>query len=387
MRPLTAARPKVMQPVAGKPMVEHLLIECRKAGLTDFVLIVGYHDEKVRGYFGDGSAWGARIRYVLQRQPAGTADALRQALPLLNTSFIMLNGDIMLRAADIAPLSRMKVTTLSLVELADVTGMGVVELEGECVILIHEKTLNPPTHLANAGVYYFTQDVVAALAKTPRSPRGEFEITDTIQLMIDAGVPVGFRMLNTWRDLGYPWDLLSANEEFLSGIESRIEGKVEDGAVLKGAVEIGSGSIVRAGSYIVGPVIIGQNCDIGPNCYLRPGTAIGNNCHIGASVEIKNSIIMANTKIPHLTYVGDSIIGENCNLGAGTQVANLRFDRSNARVNGKDTGRRKMGAIIGDNVSTGINASINLGTFIGSGAIIGPGALVSGVIAPGARIL
>ena len=264
MRPLTATRPKVMLPVAGKPMLEHLIIQCREAGVSDFILVVGYREEQVRDHFGDGTKWGIRIRYVSQRRPAGTADALRQASPLLAGPFLLLNGDILMRADDIAPLFRAETTMLSLVELADVSDKGVVELYGEHIVRLHEKSANPPTHLANAGAYYFTPEVFQALEGMQLSPRGEFEITDTIQAMIDAGLPVGFRFVTTWRELGYPWDLLSANEQLMIDLESKNHGVVEAGAVIKGAVVIGKGSIIHSGSYIVGPVIIGQDCDVGP---------------------------------------------------------------------------------------------------------------------------
>jgi len=104
-------------------------------------------------------------------------------------------------------------------------------------------------------------------------------------------------------------------------------------------------------------------------------------------VEVKNSIVMAGSKIPHHNYVGDSVIGEGCNLGAGTKIANLRLDGKSVRVGGNDTKRRKLGAIIGDNVETGINSCINVGSIIGNGVHIGPGAVVGGTISPGAKIL
>jgi bifunctional UDP-N-acetylglucosamine pyrophosphorylase/glucosamine-1-phosphate N-acetyltransferase len=136
----------------------------------------------------------------------------------------------------------------------------------------------------------------------------------------------------------------------------------------------------------VGPVIIGQDCDIGPNCYIRPYTSIGDNCHIGSAVEVKNCIIMKGSKIPHQNYVGDSIIGEECNFGAGTKIANLRLDKKNVTVASIDTKRRKLGAIMGDRVETGINACINAGSMIGNNTHIGPGAIASGVILPDSKI-
>jgi NDP-sugar pyrophosphorylase family protein len=180
---------------------------------------------------------------------------------------------------------------------------------------------------------------------------------------------------------------LTANETLMQTMESSLLGDIEPNAVIKGPLSLGKGSVIRSGSYIVGPVIIGENCDIGPHCFIRPSTAIGNNCHVGAAVELKNTILMSGSKIPHLSYVGDSIIGENCNLGAGTKIANLRLDKTNVVIGGKDTGRRKLGAILGDNVQTGINASINLGTLIGNNSLIGPGALVHGIVPPRSRIL
>jgi bifunctional UDP-N-acetylglucosamine pyrophosphorylase/glucosamine-1-phosphate N-acetyltransferase len=135
-----------------------------------------------------------------------------------------------------------------------------------------------------------------------------------------------------------------------------------------------------SGTYIKGNVIIGENCLIGPNCYLRGNTSIGNGCHIGQAVEIKNSIIMDNAKVPHLSYIGDSVIGKNSNLGAGTITANLKHDNENVRsvVKGKivDTGRRKLGTIIADDVHTGINTTIYPGRKIWPGVSTLPGEII-----------
>ena len=122
--------------------------------------------------------------------------------------------------------------------------------------------------------------------------------------------------------------MLRANETMMKTLESQNLGEVEENVVLKGAVVIGKNTVVKSGAYIEGPVIIGEDCRIGPNCYIRPSTTIGNDCHIGASVEIKNSIIMNGSDVPHLNYVGDSVIGEGCNFGAGTKIANLRLDEA-----------------------------------------------------------
>ena len=386
MRPLTYTRPKVMLPIANKPILEHLLIEAKKAGISEFIFIVGYHDEQVRDYFGSGEKWEVNIEYSTQRKQLGTTDALKMVEGLVDRNFLMINGDIIVSQQDISRLTSKNETTLSVFEVADAEDLGVIEAHKGKVTHIYEKTERPPSRMANAGLYLFTLDIFDAISRTPKSPRGEYEITDSIQLMIDKGQPVFYQEIGYWLDFSYPWDLLTANESLLTIIEPQNLGEIEANVVLKGAVSIGKNTVVRSGSYIVGPVIIGQDCDIGPNCYIRPSTSIGDNCHVGSAVEVKNSIIMKGSKIPHHNYVGDSIIGEGCNLGAGTKIANLKLDKTNVVVAGIDTKRRKLGAIIGDGVETGINASVNVGCIIGNNTCIGPGAIAHGVIAPGSRV-
>ena len=387
MRPLTYTRPKVTLPIANRPILEHLLIEAAGAGVGEFIFIVGYHDEQVRAYFGNGARWGVKIDYSTQRKQLGTADALRMVEGLAEGAFLMINGDVVIGRDDIRGLVEGSGNVMSVTEVDDTRGLGLVELDNGRVVRIHEKVEKAPSRMANAGLYRFTPDIFVAVSRTPKSPRGEYEITDSLQMMIDEGQPVFYHNIKEWLDLSYPWDLLRANESLLASAKAQNLGEIEENVAIKGAVSIGQGTIVRSGSYIVGPAIIGRDCEIGPNCFIRPHTAIGDNCHIGAAVEVKNSIVMKGTKIPHLNYVGDSVIGEECNLGAGTKVANLRLDKKEISVAGVATGRRKLGAIIGDRVETGINVSINVGTVIGNNAHIGPGAAVSGVISPDSMIL
>ncbi len=386
MRPLTYTRPKVMLPIANKPILEHLLIEASQAGVSEFILVVGYCDEQVRGYFGDGKMWGVNITYSSQRKQLGTADAIKMVKGSLGGNFLVINGDIIVDREDIKKLAGQSATTMSVIEVKDTAGLGVVELREGRVVRIYEKAEKPPTCLANAGLYLFTPEIFDAIAMTPKSPRGEYEITASLQLMMDRGQALYSHQISRWLDLSYPWDLLSANESLLADIKPQNAGEVEENVVIKGAVQIGKNTVVRSGSYIVGPVIIGQDCAIGPNCYIRPSTSIGDGCHIGGAVEVKNSIIMKGSKLPHHNYVGDSVIGEDCNFGAGTKVANLRLDKKDIQAANVDTGRRKLGVIVGDRVETGINASLNVGSMIGNNTLIGPGALASGVIQPNSRV-
>ena len=186
--------------------------------------------------------------------------------------------------------------------------------------------------------------------------------------------------------MGKPWDLLEANKMIQGQQKGKIEGTVEDGAMIKGEVVIKRGAFIKSGAYIEGPAIIGEDSVIGPNCYIRAHTAIGNNVKIENAVEIKNCIIMDDTNIGHLSYVGDSIIGRKSNFGAGTITANLRHDNGDVSVTVKgkrvSSGRRKLGAIIGDNVKTGIGTSISPGVVIHQGARTGIGVIVDRDIEP-----
>ncbi|MBN2127514.1 MAG: hypothetical protein JW703_03940 [Candidatus Diapherotrites archaeon] len=174
------------------------------------------------------------------------------------------------------------------------------------------------------------------------------------------------------------WDYLNKSEELIKELTEEINGEIEENVVIKGKLFLGKNSLIKAGTRIEGNVFIGENCVIGPNAFLRSGVILAGNNHIGLS-EVKNSIILNNSNIPHFNYVGDSVIGENVNLGAGTKIANLRFDNENVMVslNGKktDSKRRKLGALIGNNVKTGINSMINCGAIIKKNSFIEPGKL------------
>jgi bifunctional UDP-N-acetylglucosamine pyrophosphorylase/glucosamine-1-phosphate N-acetyltransferase len=233
----------------------------------------------------------------------------------------------------------------------------------------------------NTGVYVLDWEVFQATDKTAVSKRSEYELTSSLQHLVDEGKEVKSAIIarEDWMDIGRPWDLLEANERALANLPHRVKGTVEQGAVLKGPIWLEENASIKSGSYLEGPVYIGKGSRIGPNARIRPSSCIEDDVVIGTSCEIKNSMIMSGTRIPHLSYVGDSIIGERCNLGAGTITANIRFDEDalKIRVKGRlqSTGRKKLGVIMGDGVQTGINATLMPGLRVGSNSWIGPARL------------
>jgi len=395
LRPLTDDRPKVTLKVANRRIIEYIL-ENIDPFVDEFVIVVRYQKEKIIEALGDEFR-GKPVTYVEQLPGEGTAKAIESARESVEDEFIVANGDIYFEEEAVRELvsafRKEKADAAMVVKhFEDLSHFGKVEVEGPRVTRIAEKP-GKIAGYANLGIYAFRSSVFDFIEQTDLSERGEYEITDTINLMIDSDLKVvAVPYDGYWNDVGRPWNLLELNEYLLKNkLRHEIRGTVEEGATIIPPVEIGEGTVVRSGAYIIGPVKIGRNSRIGPNCFIRPHTSVGDNCHIGNAVEVKNSIIMDNSNAPHLNYVGDSIIGENTNLGAGTITANLRHDRGNVKVEIKgrleDSGRHKLGAIIGHNVKVGINVSIYPGRKIGSNAFIGPGVIVDGNVRSGGTIV
>jgi UDP-N-acetylglucosamine diphosphorylase/glucosamine-1-phosphate N-acetyltransferase len=381
MRPLTSKRPKVMLPVAGRPLLELVVQRLRAAGADEVLFVVGYGADFVRSHFGDGSDSGIRIDYAVQKRQMGTGDALMAARRRAEDRFLVLNGDIL---PDVKSLRRLISTgglAVTAKRVHDPSIYGVfLEEQGDLKAVV-EKSPTPPSNLANAGIYLLDKGIFAILKGINLSERGEYELTDALNILASKRRVMVIE-LEDWMEIGKPWDILEANEALMRDAAAVAEGEIEQGVTMKGSVSVGRNTVIRTGSYIVGPVIIGEDCDIGPNCYIRPSTCIGDKVRIGNAVEVKNSAVMNGTKIGHLSYVGDSVIGEDCNFGAGTICANLRHDNGSIKsyIKGRrtDSGRRKLGVIMGDGVKTGIHTTIYPGTVIDSGYRGPPAAVLKG---------
>jgi UDP-N-acetylglucosamine diphosphorylase/glucosamine-1-phosphate N-acetyltransferase len=376
MRPLTEHRPKPMLPVADRPLVAHVADAAVDAGASELLVVVGYEAADVREYFGD-SYRGVPVRFARQDHQRGTADAVRAAREFLDGPFAVLNGDNLYDPAAIAALFE-RGPALVATTVEDPTSYGVVSVAEDRVTDIVEKPDDPPSSLANAGAYAFPAAARGWL-DVPASERGEHEITDVVERAI-AESDLALVRASRWLDVGRPWELLAANEWKLATLGRRVRGEVADDATLRGSVVVEEGATVEPGVVVEGPALVRAGAHVGPNAYVRGRTLLGENTEVGHSVEVKNSVVMAGTNVPHLSYVGDSVLGRSVNFGAGTTVANLRHDDRDVRMTVKgdrvSTGRRKFGVVVGDGAKTGIDTSLNAGVVLGAGARTDPGECV-----------
>lgn len=377
--PLTLTRPKPLLPVAGKALLAWQL-EALQGIVDEVLLVVGYRAEMIREAFGD--SWqGLRIGYVEQTEQLGTGHALLQCKERVRGGVLAMNGDDLYDAADLARLAAADAGALAKT-VEDPRRFGVFEVDGGGnIVNVIEKPESPPSNLAVIGAYRFPQSIFEILEGTPKSSRGEIEITAALHRLAKAQRVPAIEARGHWLSVGYPWDLLNVNEVLLAEhFKPERVGTISPLADLQGPVHVGKGTVIKAGAVIEGPVYIGENSAIGPNCWIRPATMIGDGCKVGQGVEVKNSIIMNGAAVPHLSYVGDSVVGEKANIGCGTITSNFRHDGGNHKsmVKGEliDTGRRKFGSIIADGVHTGINTSIYPGRKLWPNTSTRPGEVV-----------
>ncbi|WP_013179635.1 bifunctional sugar-1-phosphate nucleotidylyltransferase/acetyltransferase [Methanococcus voltae] len=396
LRPLTDNTPKPMIPIAGKPIVVHL-VDKIKDSVNNIYILVGYQKEAIINYFTSNEEYyNYNIQFIEQIKQLGTGHAVlmlkeylesNNALEDLN-DFLVINGDIVFEDnlndfinEDIDDSKNY----MGALRVPNPENFGVILTDNDNNILkIVEKpskeelpSLN--SNLVNAGIYRFKKDIFDILKDLKPSLRNEIELPDAIDELILSHKIKAITINGYWDDIGRPWDILKANKELLNNIKPDIRGEIQENVVIRGNVIIEKGAIIRPNTVIEGPAIIKKGADIGPLAHIRPYTILMENTHAGNSSEIKNSLIMEGSKIPHLSYVGDSIVGKNCNFGCNTITANLRFDDKPPKViiKGVPTpSTRKMGVIMGDNVKTGIQVSFMPGVKVGSNSWIGANTIV-----------
>lgn len=321
LRPITHTSAKQLVPVANKPVLFYGIESLVDAGVTDIGIIIAPETgDEIREAVGDGSALGAEITWIVQDRPAGLAHAMLTAEGFLaGDPFVMYLGDNLLRDGIreevTAFLDEGPDASIMLTPVDDPGSYGVAELEGERVVGLVEKPEDPPSNLALVGVYLFSPAIMDAARGLRPSARGELEITEAIQVLIDEGRDVRSKTVTGWwKDTGQLDDMLEANRLILDDLEPENRGTVEDSKV-EGRVAVGEGVVIRR-SRVRGPVTIGAGAII-EDAWIGPYTSIGERVEIRRS-EVEHSIILADCLVEDLPNRMDaSLLGRRVRIARG----------------------------------------------------------------------
>jgi glucose-1-phosphate thymidylyltransferase len=324
LRPITYTSAKQLVPVANKPVLFYGLEAIADVGVTDVGLVVGDTAAEIKSAVGDGSDFGIKASYIVQSAPLGLAHAVQVARDYLgDDDFIMYLGDNFI-VGGIASLvdgfrAARPAAQIMLTRVSDPREFGVAELDGEGrVIGLEEKPEQPKSDLALVGVYMFTAAVHEAIAQLTPSWRGELEITEAIQLLIDSGQRVDSSLITGyWKDTGNVTDMLEVNRMVLETTEAACHGDVDRACELIGRVVIEEGAKVR-GSRIVGPAIIGAGTQV-TDSYIGPFTSVGPDCSL-EDTEIEYSIVLAGASLRGVRRIEASLIGRGVEITPAPRV-------------------------------------------------------------------
>jgi glucose-1-phosphate thymidylyltransferase len=371
LEPLTNLRPKPMLPVANRPLLEYVVEAVAEAGITEIVLVVGYHRERIQSHFGNGDDWGVDIEYVGQDKQLGTGDAVLQAAPYVTDDFVVLNGDRVIEPGLIeAVVEERRVTgdvVMSVTRVEEPHLYGVVDVRDGLVKRLTEKPTPGETDsdLINAGVYGFGPAVFDEIRAT--DPNGELELTAMLGRLID-GQPVrAVQNRGDWLDVTRPWDLLTVNGRILD----RRGPLWEDSAT---GIDVSNVSEKTA---------VGGNAALQPGAVVLRGCALGDNVTVKPNAYVENSVLLSDVTIGPGAVVKDCVIGANATVGPNTTI-----EGGTADVLLGDTVHRgvRFGAIVGDNTVLHANVSVETGTIVGDDVTVGTGSVVSGSVDTGVEI-
>jgi len=383
MGPFTASEPKVMIPVANRPILEYVVSALVGVNLRDITMVVGYRRERIMNHFADGKAFGAHIKYVTQAKQLGTAHALLAARGSSPEEVLVLPGDNIIDAGLLSDfLGRHEGTSVLLTESDEPERYGVAEVRGPNLVRLVEKPKQRISNLVSTGILAFPPSVfeeAAALGET-----GSHDLTDVLHELVQRGAVKAVLSGGTWIDAAYPWDLLKANAAALAGLHEVKAGTIEKGVTIRGKVGIGEGTVLRSGTYIQGPCIIGEGCDIGPSAVLLPATSLGKDVRVGAFTVIENSLVMDSAVLGHHSLLQSSVVGEGVR-GAGNLTA--AAGRASVEMEGEWHTVANLGGMIGEDAELGAGAVLEPGTLLESRVRVAAGARVRGRVPAGGMVM
>lgn len=322
LRPITHTRNKHLIPIANKPILHYAIEAAASAGIKDIAIVVNADSDEVPKAMGDGSRWNVRLTYIPQAVPGGLAQVVALAEPFIgNDRFIFYLGDNMVVGGVrrfIEEFERSNCNCfLTLAAVKDPERFGVPEIVNGRIVSVEEKPKHPKSNFAVAGIYLYDRHIFEAVKAIKPSGRGELEISDAHQYLIDKGFTIGFsEITGWWKDTGKPTDLLEANRLVLDNITPAIHGEVDDKSVVAGKVIVEAGARI-VNSVVRGPAIIGANCLI-EDSYIGPFSSIGNNTTVKKS-EVEYSIILRDCRILNIGIrLEGSILGNDVEIVEAT---------------------------------------------------------------------
>jgi len=359
LRPFTETIPKVMLPVANKPVLEYVFDAVKKSGINEIIVVVGYKKEVIMEYFKDYQ--GLKISYITQSKQLGTAHALLQAKNNIKDTFIVLSGDNIIDYNSISKLIKDDSKYSMLIkEHPHPSKYGVVFVEKGKLREIVEKPKEDISIFITTGIYKLPQTIMNQVEEL--SSQGIYDLSTVVQSIVDKGETINTIQADSWADIVFPWDLIHLNETMIHSASFSTSGTVEKGVTIKGNVSIGKDTTIYSGCYIVGPVIIGKGCEIGPNALIFPSTTIGNNSVVHPFSQVKNSVIMNDVHVGSNSYLKNSIVGR------GSKIDNNFSSISGHSIIEIEEEFKKIeniGAMIGEDCSIGSHVVIEPGKIIG----------------------
>ena len=326
LRPLTHTGPKQLLPIANKPMSQYALEDFRNAGIIDIGIIIGdVYPEKVKEYYGNGENFGVKITYIYQDKPRGISHAIKLCKDFVgNDKFIVYLGDNILRKGLVDYKNKFESSStdalILLCKVDNPSKFGVAEIDSDSNTIkkIIEKPSKPNSDLAVIGVYFLTPKIFGIIDKLKPSARGELEITEALQLLMDENNSIQYETVTGWwKDTGTPEDILHANQLVLDSIGKENQFVIDKDAEIKGSIVIGKNTEISSDSCVNGPVIIGTNCKIGSNVTLGPNVSVGDNSVL-ENCKVENSILMENCKITASVHLSNSIIANGSQIETNT---------------------------------------------------------------------
>ncbi|UCE81370.1 MAG: NTP transferase domain-containing protein [Methanobacteriota archaeon] len=373
LRPLTASEPKVMIPVANRPIIEYVVDALVKNDISDIVMVVGYRKERIMSHFQDGRKFGAKIEYVVQEKQLGNGHALNCARDRVSGDFLVLAGDNIVDSKAVGDLIASGTSPCALVvESENPSKYGVVTIEKGSIRGVVEKPQNLVSNIILTGLYCLQNSIFDVIERSIAD--GEYGLSYAVSSALGDHPVIPVFSDGMWIDAVYPWDLLELNAAALEDANVRTAGKIEKHVTTMGPVGIGEETIIRAGTTIYGPVLIGEGCDIGPNVTIFPSTSIGDNVTIDPYTMIKNSILMSNTSIAAHSYLS------HCVLGYGVKGrSHLMAAGAEAYMNVADEFFKvpHIGSIVGEDTELGTGVIVEPGTIVGAGCKISSGAKIT----------